>query len=101
MKQIMKQNKYNKTYAVLFIIALLIAAAAPFIASSFPDGLERTAIDYGFMNHENYILSGIMPDYSIGESTSGKIAAGILGVLLTSFIFIFTGRLIINKSDPV
>ncbi|MCQ1534258.1 cobalamin biosynthesis protein CbiN [Methanosarcina sp. KYL-1] len=79
------------------VIALLISALAPFLASPDPDGLESAAggvIEESRMSELEEmepVVGSPMPDYSIeGMGKSGEIAAialGTLGVLAISLGF--------------
>jgi cobalt/nickel transport protein len=67
-------------------ICIIIAVLAPFIASSNPDGLEKTAEDVS-TTEESAIYEAPMPDYTIpflGEDNPyGGVVALIVGVLIT------------------
>jgi cobalt/nickel transport system permease protein len=73
--------------AGLLVAALLVLVAAP-LASSEPDGLERVAIDQGFIESaEDHPMSeSPLADYGVsgieGESTGTRVA-GLVGVLIT------------------
>ena len=68
------------------VICILIAVLAPFIASSNPDGLEKTAQDVSNAK-DSGIYEAPMPDYTLpflGEDNHyGGIIALIVGVLVT------------------
>ncbi|HSJ83318.1 MAG TPA: energy-coupling factor ABC transporter permease [Acidimicrobiia bacterium] len=71
----------------LVVAALLVLVAAP-LASSAPDGLERVAIDQGFVESaENHALSeSPLADYDVGgveDEATGTRVAGVVGVLVT------------------
>ena len=67
-------------------VCIVIAIMAPFIASSNPDGLEKTAQDVS-TTEESGIYEAPMPDYTIpflGEDNPyGGIIALVVGVLIT------------------
>ena len=67
-------------------ICIVIAVLAPFIASSNPDGLEKTAQGVS-TTEESGIYEAPMPDYIIpflGEDNPyGEIIALVVGVLIT------------------
>jgi cobalt/nickel transport protein len=67
-------------------ICIVISALAPFIASSNPDGLEKTAEDVA-VTEESGSYEAPMPDYTIpflGEDNPyGGIIALVVGVLIT------------------
>lgn len=78
--------KDKKLVLVGLAICIVIAALAPFIASSNPDGLEKTAEDVSSAE-ESAIYEAPMPDYTIplfGEDNPyGGILALVIGVLIT------------------
>ena len=67
-------------------ICIVISALAPFIASSNPDGLEKTAEDVA-MTEESGSYEAPMPDYTISflgeDNPYGGIIALVVGVLIT------------------
>ena len=73
--------------AGLLVAALLVLVAAP-LASSEPDGLERVAIDQGFIDSaEDHPLSeSPLADYGVSgieDESTGTRVAGLVGVLIT------------------
>jgi|Deesub1362A_J573_1020465.scaffolds.fasta_scaffold00089_4 cobalt/nickel transport protein len=74
----MKETKFR--IIVLFVI-LVVAITAPFIASTNPDGLEKTAENIGV---EAKTYSSLMPDYTIPwiEGKLSESFAMIAGTLL-------------------
>lgn len=65
-------------------IALALAVAAP-LASAYPDGLERVADEYGFLDFAQGPLYELIPDYvfpGVSNQVLATILAGILGTLL-------------------
>ena len=71
----------------LVVAALLVLVAAP-LASSAPDGLERVAIDQGFVESaEDHALSeSPLAEYEVGgveDEATGTRVAGLVGVLVT------------------
>ncbi|MDL2246582.1 PDGLE domain-containing protein [Methanobrevibacter sp. OttesenSCG-928-K11] len=80
------ETKTKNFVIVGVLIAILIAIAAPFLASSNPDGLESAAekiLNPGVSDEA--VMESPMPDYivpSLGESgISGSIAI-VIGVLI-------------------
>jgi cobalt/nickel transport protein len=67
-------------------ICIIIAVMAPFIASSNPDGLEKTAEDISTAQ-DSGIYEAPMPDYTmplLGEDNPyGGILALVIGILIT------------------
>jgi cobalt/nickel transport system permease protein len=73
--------------AGLLVAALLVLVAAP-LASSEPDGLERVAIDQGFIESaEDHPMSeSPLADYGVSgieDESTGTRVAGLVGVLIT------------------
>lgn len=83
-------------------ICIVIAVLAPFIASSNPDGLEKTAEDVSTTQESN-IYQAPMPDYTIpflGEDNPyGGILALIIGVLVTLGIA-YIAAIALRKRNP-
>lgn len=83
-------------------ICIIIAVLAPFIASSNPDGLEKTAQDIS-TTHESNSYQAPMPDYTIpflGEDNPyGGILALIIGVLVTLGIA-YVAAILLRKRNP-
>ena len=101
-------NRDSKLLLVGLIIALCIAALAPFLASSNPDGLESTAeefdetedkeADYYEAPMSDYILPGI------GDEGFAGVIAIVIGTvllfLLALIFFTFTPKKK-RKSDDI
>ena len=75
------------------VISLLIATFLSPFASSFPDGLEKTAERFGFIEKATEVINSkffIIKDYSISftgnEFWKGALA-GLFGVLIVLAIF--------------
>ncbi|RMF26206.1 MAG: cobalamin biosynthesis protein CbiM [Chloroflexi bacterium] len=65
-------------------LALLVVLLAP-LASSFPDGLERVAEDYGFIEAARNAPYQIIPDYlfpGVSNQALATILAGLVGTLI-------------------
>lgn len=76
------------------IVALLVVLISP-LASGDPDGLERVAIDMGFIDAGQSAPYQIIPDYTIpflGETAISTIIAGIVGVIAVGAIIMLIGR---------
>ncbi len=72
------------------LIALIVLIASPF-ASANPDGLERVAIDLGFINTGQEFAYKILPDYTIpllGETGISTILAGLIGAAIVGGLII-------------
>ncbi len=67
------------------IIAFALALLSP-LASPWPDGLERVAEDFGFIERAKEPLFEVIPDYlfpGVGNEALATILAGIVGVAIT------------------
>jgi len=76
------------------IIALLVVLISPF-ASGDPDGLERVAIDMGFIGTGLDAPYEIIPDYTVpflGELALSTIVAGVIGAIVVGAIIVLVGR---------
>jgi cobalt/nickel transport system permease protein len=81
------------------IISLVVVLLSP-LASVNPDGLNRIAMDLGFINSARS-GSGPLAGYTVPfleSSSASKIAAGVIGALAVLVLAIFTGRSLSNKS---
>ena len=66
--------------AVGSIIVLAVVLLSP-LASADPDGLERVATDFGFINAGQSAPYSIIPDYTLpflGETAVSTIMAGVI-----------------------
>jgi len=90
----MEKEKKITAFVIVGIIAALIIAVfiSPF-ASSFPDGLEKVAENFGFIEKAQNSVSDnifLIPDYSFGAVDSplwqGALA-GLFGVLIVAAVF--------------
>jgi ABC-type Na+ efflux pump permease subunit len=86
--------KRNTLFTVIgILIILIIAMALSLVASSFPDGLEKVAENYGFIDRAIEILPEgffLIPDYTFGgvENEYWQTSlAGFFGVLIILAIF--------------
>jgi cobalt/nickel transport system permease protein len=78
------------------LASLLVFFLAPF-ASANPDGLERVAIDLGFMEAARDAPYEILPDYTVpflGETALSTLVAGLIGVLAIAAVAVVTARLL-------
>lgn len=76
------------------LISLAVVLISPW-ASASPDGLERVAIDLGFISTGQDAPYQILPDYTLpmlGETSASTILAGILGLILVTALIITLGR---------
>ncbi len=83
------------------VVALVVVLLSP-LASAHPDGLERVAIDMGFINAGQSAPFQIIPDYTLpflGATPLSTILAGAIGVLIVLGITIVTGRSLQKKTS--
>lgn len=76
------------------LIALGVTLLSP-LASTDPDGLERAAINMGFIETGQSAPYQIIPDYAIpflGQTSYSTIVAGIVGVIVVGMVAFFIGR---------
>lgn len=82
------------------IICLVIAAMSPFIASSDPDGLEKSAENVNVGETEP-ALESPFPDYTIeGLDKIGEIAALAIGIIITLIIAYIVAMLLRRRNPP-
>lgn len=92
----------NDKYFVIvgIIICLVIAVMSPFIASSDPDGLEKSAENMNVGESEP-ALSAPFPDYTIeGLDQIGEIAALALGIIITLIVAYVVAMLLRRRNPP-
>lgn len=83
------------------VISLIVVLLSP-LASGDPDGLERVAIDMGFIDAGQSAPYQIIPDYTLpflGETAVSTIIAGAIGVLVVLGIAFVTGRSLQKKAS--
>lgn len=81
------------------LIALAVVIISPF-ASANPDGLERVAIDMGFIDAGLGAPYEIIPDYTIpflGETGFSTILAGLIGAIIVGLIVVGVVKLLRRK----
>ena len=79
------------------MIAVLISP----LASASPDGLERVAADFGFLDAGQGAAYQILPDYTIpflGETALSTVFAGAVGAFILMGLLILLGRSLRRKS---
>jgi len=91
----MNEKKITTFVLVGIIAALIIAVFISPFASSFPDGLEKVAEGFGFLEKAQNAVSDkifLIPDYTFGAVNDplwqGALA-GLFGVLIVLAIFGF------------
>lgn len=84
------------------LIALVVVLLSP-LASADPDGLERVAIDLGFIATGQGSPYQIIPDYTVsflGSTPLSTIVAGAIGVLVVLALAFFLGRAAAKRTQP-
>jgi len=83
------------------VVSLIVVLLSP-LASAAPDGLERVALDIGFIDAGQSAPYEIIPDYTLpflGKTPLSTILAGAIGVLIVLGIMIATGRSLQKKTS--
>jgi len=86
--------------AGLLIAALVVVVLAP-LASPDPDGLERVAIDKGFIEQGQGPAYELLPDYSVpflGDGTLSLMVAGLVGVIILFGAMWLLGRVLSRRA---
>jgi cobalt/nickel transport system permease protein len=81
-------------------IAIIVAVLSP-LASVNPDGLNRVAIDLGFIQHSQPVKFEVIPNYNLpflGQTPLSKILSGALGVLVVAGLFFLAARLLRRRT---
>ncbi len=84
------------------LIALIVVLLSP-LASTDPDGLNRVAMNLGFI-HTAQTGAGPLAGYKVPflvSVSAGKILAGTIGILAVLFFALITGRTLQKKSQIV
>jgi cobalt/nickel transport system permease protein len=84
------------------LLSLAVVVLSP-LASADPDGLERVAMDLGFIDRSVSAPYEILPDYTLpflGETSISTIAAGFIGALLVAGVVVLIVRLA-RRSQPM
>ena len=94
-------RSHRKLIIAGIVIAIAIAAASAFLASSSPDGLERVAERQGFGERAQPAPYRLLPDYTVpglGDGAASTIVAGVAGVLIVAGVTIGAGALLRRRS---
>lgn len=76
------------------LLSLLVVFLSPF-ASADPDGLERVAINAGFISTGADAPYSLLPDYTLpflGETGLSTVLAGVVGILIVGALIVFLAR---------
>ncbi|NJC97843.1 MAG: cobalamin biosynthesis protein CbiM [Anaerolineales bacterium] len=82
------------------VVSLLVVLLSPF-ASADPDGLNRVAIDLGFIHVGQSSSYQIIPDYTLpflGATPLSTILAGAIGIVVVGVIIFLLGQGLKTKS---
>lgn len=96
--------KNKRFYLICLAISLVIAGIFSFYASSAPDGLEKVAIDLGFIDSaKNSATSdSALADYGVAGVKNERLSvgiAGVIGVIATGLVMMLILRVIGRKKD--
>lgn len=83
------------------VISLIVILLSP-LASANPDGLERVAMDMGFIEAGQAAPFEVIPNYTLpflGETPLSTILAGGIGALIVLGIVVATGRSLQKKTS--
>jgi cobalt/nickel transport system permease protein len=81
-----KKTRSRAWIAVGVLVTLAVVLISP-LASADPDGLERVAIDLGFIDLGADAPYHIIPDYTLpflGETPLSTILAGVIGLVIVA-----------------
>jgi cobalt/nickel transport system permease protein len=85
----------SPAFAVLGLVAILLAAGGVLFASTAPDGIERLAMQTGIASQARTLISGPLKDYQaawLGSGWPAQAAAGIAGLGLVYGVCVMIGR---------
>ena len=94
----------KRLYIIGFVITLLIAGVFSFYASSSPDGLEKVAIDLGFIDtaKDSAVYDTALAEYGVKGVENERLSvgiAGIVGVFATGLVMYAIVRLLGKKKN--
>ena len=93
--------KRDKTLIIIAIaVCVVICCLSPFIASGYPDGLEKSAEDASVPeNKTTEVVASPFPDYTYEPlEVIGEVGVLILGVLLTLLCALAVGQIVKRRS---
>lgn len=82
------------------VVSLVVVLLSP-LASADPDGLERVAIDLGFIHAGQAAPYQIIPDYALpffGNTPLSTIVAGLIGLVVVGAVIVLLGQGLKAKS---
>ncbi len=94
----------KRLYIIGFVITLLIAGVFSFYASSSPDGLEKVAIDLGFIDtaKDSAVSDTALAEYGVKGVENERLSvgiAGIVGVFATGLVMYAIVRFLGKKKN--
>ena len=94
----------KRLYIIGFVITLLIAGVFSFYASSSPDGLEKVAIDLGFIDSakDSAVSNSTLAEYGVKGVENERLSvgiAGIVGVFATGLVMYAIVRFLGKKKN--
>ncbi|MFA6410976.1 MAG: PDGLE domain-containing protein [Candidatus Buchananbacteria bacterium] len=87
---------------IILAISVLVGGIFSIFASAFPDGLEKVAENYGFINQAKISFPALIADYAfpkVGYEPLATALAGIFGTILTFLLILFLGKVIIKTKQ--
>lgn len=96
--------KNKRFYLIGLSVSLVIAGFLSFYASSSPDGLEKVAIDLGFIDtaRESAVSKSSLADYGVAGVANERLSvgiAGVIGVVVTGLVMYLLIRVIGKKKN--
>lgn len=94
-------EKGGRGWIAAGVVVSLIAALLSPLASGDPDGLERVAEDFGFIEAGLDAPYTILPDYTIpflGETALSTIVAGVVGALVVLGLMVVVGGMLKKRN---
>jgi hypothetical protein len=85
----------SKALTALGAVALLLATAGVFVASTAPDGIYSLAAKIGLGARARVLLTSPMPDYQarwFSSEAFGKVAAGLAGLVMIFAVTALLGK---------
>ena len=94
-------EKGGRGWIAAGVVVALIAVLLSPLASGDPDGLERVAEDFGFLEAGLDAPYTILPDYTIpflGETALSTIVAGVVGALVVLGLMVVVGGMLKKRN---
>lgn len=95
------KRRYTRTLFIMAVGTLLLAGVVSLFASSAPDGLERVAIDAGFIDKETAEWKwALFSDYQwswFGDSLLAAGLPGLIGAVLMFALVWYLGKWMVGR----